>query len=276
MQKCCPVCGEKTPSKFSIYFDDYLTLYRCGTCSFVAQYPEENKNTVMEDYEHYYSLDFVNTGKKFQYPERTESFIDMANRIVGISGANSKVLDVGAGEGHFMSVAEKRGLQCVGVEPSPILADYAASIVKGEIKKGYYTKKMFPAESFDVITFIQVLEHLVDPGAALDAAWYHLKPGGFIMVEVPSIWAPHFLMYRLTGLKKFVKPPTGVIFSHVGYFSPRTLALLAQLHKFKKRQLITGRWFVKYHGLLKLVAFFVDPILNTLRIGGILYFGKKY
>ncbi len=269
------MCQADALSNFTVYFDSYVTLYQCQRCSFVAQYPELGRQTIVEDYEHFYSLDFVKQGKQFQYPERTNSFIDMVERLKKIVGSQARVLDVGSGEGHFMSIAESRGLECVGVEPSSTLADYATTRVAGEVKKGYYHKELFPPESFDAVTLVQVLEHLVDPGAALDTAYYHLRPGGVVMIEVPSILAPHFLAYRLTGIQKFVKPPTGVIYSHVGYFSPHSLVYLAQRHKFKTHHITTGRWRVKYHGLLKAIATITDPIMNVLKIGGILYFGKK-
>jgi hypothetical protein len=126
-----------------------------------------------------------------------------------------------------------------------------------------------------VITFIQVVEHLLNPLEILEIVQYHLKPGGIIMIEVPSRFAPHFLAYKATGIKWFVKPPDGVIDCHVSYFSPRSMRHLTQLAGFSEQSLVTGRWKAKYRGLLRYVAVFTDPIMNALGIGGILYTGWK-
>lgn len=44
----------------------------------------------------------------------------------------------------------------------------------------------FPAEAFDFVNLGAVLEHLHDPGAALERVLGWLKPGGVVHVAVPS------------------------------------------------------------------------------------------
>lgn len=273
--RCCMVCGECRPQKFSIYFDGYVKLYKCRSCSFVAQFSGPGNNTLVETYDEYYDLDFLKKGQEFMYPQRSRTFTDIANRIKRLVGSDKKLLDVGCGDAHFLKICETKGFVCTGVEPSKALSAYSATKVKGSIINAEYLPELFPKETFDVITFIQVVEHLLNPQEILKVAKHHLRPGGLLVIEVPSIWSPHFLAYWLTSIKTFVRPPTGVINCHVGYYSPHTLRLLVNTIGFKEQALITGRWQVKYSGLLRLVAIVLDPILNFLRIGGILYFAKK-
>jgi hypothetical protein len=96
-----------------------------------------------------------------------------------------------------------------------------------------------------------------------------------VVIEVPSIHAPHFLAYRLTGIEWFVKPPTGVITTHQGYYRPRTLVTLVTGIGFSIVELTTGRWRVKYGGLISSMARLTDPLFDILRIGGILLIGRK-
>lgn len=275
LSAACLVCQENRPEAFRIYFDGYIKLYRCLRCGFVAQYPGPGRARVVEDYDHYYDLDFVKRGQKYMYPTRQAAFVEMAERIKRRVGAGAAILDIGAGDGHFMSCLEQAGFRAIGVEPSVALANYATTQVRGVIKNSYYERNLFSPESFDAITFIQVLEHVANPAEILRTAWYHLRPGGYVIVEVPSVHSPHFLAYRLTHLKQFVRPPTGVIQCHISYFSPKTLRQLARTAGFSAEELVTGRWKVKYRGLIKLIATITDPIFNALRIGGIFYIGRK-
>lgn len=104
---------------------------------------------------------------------------------------------------------------------------------------------------------------------------YHLKRGGVLAIEVPSIWAPDFLAYLMTRIKWFVKPPSGMILSHVGYYTPKTLVALIDKCGFTKVCTITGRWRIKYSGLLGLVGATLEPALNAFRMGGILHLSRK-
>lgn len=43
------------------------------------------------------------------------------------------------------------------------------------------------AESYDFVLLFDVLEHVPDPAAFLTSALYHLKPGGWLFVDVPAL-----------------------------------------------------------------------------------------
>lgn len=268
----CGVCGEIRPEMFKHWFDGYIKLYRCLQCGFIAQYPGPGINTIQTDYEDAYSLDFVENGSEFMYPERSDAFQDIVNRICKIK-SGGKILDIGCGDGHFLYLCSKKGFDCSGVDHSKALTSFASQKTGAEIIQGLYDLEMFPENHFDIITLIQVLEHIPEPAKALEIAKYHLKSDGLLVIEVPSIHAPHFLLYEWTGLKKFVKPPTGVIVSHCGYYSPKSLTTLTRKCGFNQLSVTTGRWQFKYSGTLGIIGKMIDPILNLTRVGGILYFG---
>jgi len=272
LDRPCAVCGENRPEKFRSYFDGYLKLYRCVTCNFVAQYPGPGRYTVVESYNEFYDLAFVEQGKEWMYPERIPVLRDIASRIAQRKNGGA-LLDVGCGDGLFIQQAQQQGFTCTGVEDSAALAGYAHKKTDADIIHGQYSRDMFPAASFDVISFIQVVEHIPYPLPVLEAVKHHLKPGGLLVIEVPSIHAPHFLAYRMTGIKAFVAPPTGVIESHVGYHSPNTMRRLTGSAGFTELSLVTGRWKYKYSGLLRTLAYILDPLFEATEIGGILYIG---
>lgn len=275
LNKSCAVCGETKPEMFKIWFDGYVKLYRCLMCGFVAQYPGPGKSTVVTEYQELYSLDFLNMGQEFMYPRRRRGLYDILNRVTTIKPKGS-IMDVGCGDGHFLHLCSLKGsFKCYGVEGSKTLSLYASKKTGAKIVQGLYNRDMFPRDYFDIITFIQVLEHIPTPISAIETAKYHLRINGILVIEVPSIHSPHFLAYRRTGIKRFVKPPDGVIYSHYGYYSPKSLTTLTTRCGFQELAITTGRWQYKYTGFLGKAGKIIDPLLNLLKIGGILYIGKK-
>jgi len=53
----------------------------------------------------------------------------------------------------------------------------------------------FPAEKFDLILMISVLEHLWDPECVLKQCWKVLKGGGTLLINVPTWRGKFFLEY---------------------------------------------------------------------------------
>jgi SAM-dependent methyltransferase len=274
MCRPCAVCGEARPESFKVWYDGFVKLYRCLACGFVSQFPGPGKFTIVTDYQDSYTLSFLNNGQEFMYPKRRCVLQDIASRIAAVKKGGD-ILDVGCGDGHFLYLCSQMGFCCSGVEDSKALSTYASQKAGAQVLQGLYAKDMFPAESFDVITLIQVLEHIPNPIDALETAYYHLRPNGILVIEVPSIRSPHFLAYRLTGIKEFVKPPRGVVYCHFGYFAPKSLTTLTAKCGFKEISVVTGRWQYKYPGYLKPLGKVLDPLLNAVRVGGILYMGAK-
>jgi SAM-dependent methyltransferase len=92
----------------------------------------------------------------------------------------ARLLDVGAGRGRFVAAARDAGYEAEGIEPAGRAADGSirrASVEEAELEPG----------SFDVATVWHVLEHLEDPGVALDRIRSWLRPSGGVLVGVPNL-----------------------------------------------------------------------------------------
>jgi SAM-dependent methyltransferase len=258
----CPVCDCE--SEFRVFYRRELTLFRC-TCGFVFQNPK----TVLTDYGEWYGNRPLNG---WLHPWREPILLDTARRIAALQ--TGLLLDVGAGDGHFVACCQRVGLECVGVEGDSRLADYAARRTGVHVQQGMYRREMFGAGSFDAVSLIQVLEHAPEPQTVLRTVREHLRPGGLVAIEVPSLNAPHFLAYRATGIPWFVKHPRGVLYSHCGYYSPRTVRRLVERCGFDVCDLVVGRWGVRT-GVQARIGRVIDPALNRLGIGGILLLARK-
>jgi SAM-dependent methyltransferase len=77
-----------------------------------------------------------------------------------------------------------------------------------------------PAESFDVITCISVLEHLTEPQEALSQFRRLLAPGGLCLVNVPSWWGKWAL--ELSAFRLGLSPREEMD-DHKRYYDPSDL-----------------------------------------------------
>jgi SAM-dependent methyltransferase len=105
------------------------------------------------------------------------------------------LLDVGAGTFTNLPMLEEFGT-VVGLESSAQAIEIARrqhgdglQVIQGELPDGLPTDR-----TFDVITAIDVLEHLAQPVESLERMREVLKPGGWLFVTVPAwqfLWSAH-------------------------------------------------------------------------------------
>lgn len=120
-------------------------------------------------------------------------------RIVGellrpyLRGGPLTVLDAGCGTGGTLAMLEKIG-RVFAIDPFPEAAAYCAQRGFPRIAQASVTALPFPSSCFDVITSLDVIEHVGDDRAALGELCRVLKPGGVLMLTVPacmSLWSGH-------------------------------------------------------------------------------------
>ena len=97
-----------------------------------------------------------------------------------------KILDVGCASGYFLSAMSQLGWEVYGIEPSSQAARKAREVKGAQIKVGMLQPDDYEDETFDVVTFWSVLEHLHDPMGALKIVRSILKPTGHLHVCVPN------------------------------------------------------------------------------------------
>ena len=95
-----------------------------------------------------------------------------------------------------------------------------------------------PAESFDIVTMMDVMEHVVRPAQALASAKRMLRPGGVLYLHTPVVTALDriihvFLRVPLLGrLARLWQRARTSIF-HLQNYTPRALTLLAEREGFE-------------------------------------------
>jgi SAM-dependent methyltransferase len=107
---------------------------------------------------------------------------DFVERIV----PRGAFLDVGCGEGIHMALMRERGWDVCGVEVSRFAAQHARRVHNLDVFHGALADANLRPESFALVQFRHVIEHLADPKSALERAAGLLQPGGVMRIDTPG------------------------------------------------------------------------------------------
>lgn len=104
------------------------------------------------------------------------------------------ILDVGCGAGATLRELARLGEAC-GIDVEPSAVEAAARRSGCPVRLGHLPDGVpFPAGSFDVVTMLDVLEHIEDDRGSLAAVERLLRPGGMLLCTVPAyrfLWSEH-------------------------------------------------------------------------------------
>lgn len=111
----------------------------------------------------------------------------------GPTRADLRILDVGCGTGATLSVLEELG-EAIGIDSSEEALGFCKN--RGHRRLILARAEDLPtaAASVDVITALDLLEHIEDDAKAVRQLAEALRPGGLLLVTVPayrSLWSEH-------------------------------------------------------------------------------------
>lgn len=139
--------------------------------------------------------------------------------IAAFTGPSVRLCDIGCWTGALVAAAGARGWSAVGLEPSEwAVAQAACSGL--DVRRGSTDAHDLEFESFDVVTMCDVVEHLADPRAGLDAVRSLLRPGGTLFLTVPDAGS---VVARVLGRRWW-----SVLPMHLQYFTLPSLARLLE------------------------------------------------
>jgi 2-polyprenyl-3-methyl-5-hydroxy-6-metoxy-1,4-benzoquinol methylase len=186
-------------------------VVECRRCGLVYINPRPNGSEVLNDYQAVVDELYIQEleGRVLTFRRHLRPL----ERIVG-SPNGKRLLDVGCHVGVFVDVAQQRGWDAWGVEPSRWAAQQAQAHGL-KVINGTLLTSSFEDTSFDVISLWDVIEHVLDPRAELHKAYQLLRPGGIVVVHTIDIESS---FARIMGRRW-----PWLMEMHLYYFSPRTL-----------------------------------------------------
>jgi len=106
--------------------------------------------------------------------------------IIPFTG-EGKLLDIGCGNGRYLSALQKLGWQTYGIEQNPGSSEYARTELHLKVETGDLLNYEYKDRFFDVITMWHSLEHLYEPIPTLNEVKRILKDDGLLVIAVPNV-----------------------------------------------------------------------------------------
>lgn len=176
----CP-CGSTAPLG-EVFHTRTRRYVRCPACDLVFLYPRPTREVVEGYFREDYDGDY---GEVEASDDRLPVFQSVLEHLSRYRQPPGSVLDIGCGDGEFLTLCRQAGWDCSGIELSQQAAARAA-------KQGFTMLSPQALErgergrQFDVVTLINVLETVADPLTMLQQAASVLTPGGLVLVRATN------------------------------------------------------------------------------------------
>ena len=153
----------------------HLELWKCTKCA-TLYCPRPDSQTFLADE---YGSAAYDSGE--EAVDAAVAYADNLEKLVNLK--DMSVLDVGAGDGAFISECHRRGAKKIfGIEPSKAAIDSASIEIQSHLKLGTLDNVSAISEKFDLATLFMTVEHVADPNDAFASLKNCLSTNGRIAI----------------------------------------------------------------------------------------------
>ncbi len=215
-RSCCPACSSLQIKH--CYDKDGYKIFRCGFCSsmFVYDIPSSQELESIYSTKNYYELSQESTNRN-----RCEAL----RRIESLKRYKSKgsYFEIGCAKGVQLDIAKNYGYKTSGIELSQenveICIRNGHDVIRGFLEDSV---SRVPAKGYDVISCLDVIEHVENPIDFLSQAIAMLSTSGIMIVSTPNYSG---LTAKLLGRKDpYMTPP-----EHLNFFTSKGMRIIFQL-----------------------------------------------
>ena len=222
---------ENYKSQFNVDVNKYfvnvpeISIYICNETKYKFFYPTNLEG----DGQFYSQLERI----PWYYMEDKWEFLKASELI----HQSDKVLEIGAGKGHFVKRLIERNIDAVGLELNDSAIGYANKNALPIFKQTIKEHSKILNQKYDVVCAFQVIEHVSNVKEFIEDCISVLKEGGLFIVSVPN--HSSFLQYDSKNLLDM--PP-----HHMGQWSEEALTNIAPLFELELNHLFTEK-LANYH-----------------------------
>jgi SAM-dependent methyltransferase len=215
--KKCPACLSSN-AKREGEKNGYEILF-CRRCSTLYTSGNDAGPTIY-DYEDYYHERNTTT------PEIVARRLDETISEFASFNKNNRLLDVGCGSGALLEAAKRAGWNAEGIEVSRSSIEHVHSL-GFKVFHGTLEEARFDNGVFDVVTAVELLEHVPQPRELIKEIARVLRAGGLFWATTPN---GKGVSARLLGSRwSMVAPP-----EHLHLFSAKGLRLILKEAGFRQ------------------------------------------
>jgi SAM-dependent methyltransferase len=204
--------------------------------------------------------------KNFSHSPKFTGYMDVVSHLVQSGKPGQKVLDIPAGNGRLVAHLREQGFDAVCADINQAGPDYVYADMNQPLP--------FADASFDAVTCMEGIEHVLDPMALIGELCRITKKGGRIILTLPNIQCVYSRFYFLcTGCfyqfvpwnHRILKPGEKIDRGHITSLSYLQLNYLFQYHGAELVQLAGDRWKKKW--LIPFLLPFIGMGWIGMRVG---------
>lgn len=219
----CLLCEEKNLMELQKYKKHHLV--KCKKCSFIFSKKVPSKTELDKVYSNY-NREHNNITLLSQ-----EKIKNRAMQLINYKPLKT-VLDLGCGNGHFLSCFKDLGIKTYGTEYDEHSASNAQKKGAQILNGGLMPEIPSDINSFDAIVFTEVIEHINNPLTILNHFKKILSPGGLLFITTPNFNSiERYILKDLWGMICYPE--------HISYYTADTLDYALTKVGFKKISLHT-------------------------------------
>lgn len=182
----------------------------------------------------YYRIFFEVQKKHWWFVTKKKIVLELIRQFVPKS-TDHKILDIGCGTGLMLNALETIG-ETSGMDVSDDAIAFSREIFNGVVRKGMLPNDIpYEDQYFSLVTALDVIEHVDDDCAALQAIRSKIAPGGQAIITVPAfmfLWSEHDVLnehkrrYTLPELRTKLLE-AGFTIEKISYFNTLLLPLIS-------------------------------------------------
>ncbi|WP_150047386.1 MULTISPECIES: class I SAM-dependent methyltransferase [Methylomonas] len=183
---CCDYCGHcDGQPRYRLH---HSWLVSCPQCGMTYVNPRVKTALLREKLQAWAENDVVDAERiRIAFEENTlslyRSYLAELQRLHRLPG--TRLLDIGCSTGAFLSVARENHWLVEGLEYGNASAEYARTALGLKVHNAA-VEEFRPDQAFDVVSLLEVIEHLESPRACLTRIRDWLHPDGLLLISTPN------------------------------------------------------------------------------------------
>lgn len=262
----CPFCHTADIAKYSNKKFKEYELNKCNQCEVIFASPFKSPSV-----DFYTEAQDISSSQRhqilFPFPKNhpARNFKSLKN------GANKKILDIGCGNGSFLSFVSENEFECIGIDLDKKSISQAQ---KRNLKNTLFFNISLPEfiknqdliGTFDIITMFEVFEHLDNPEETIKLIKKLLKKDGIFIGSLPNI--DRFYMWKY--YMDYEIPPY-----HLSFWKIKSWKKYIEKHEFKMIFAENSNYYGYISDVIRLKHFYKNNMWSKV-INAFLLFTKRF
>jgi len=188
----CPLCSDRRRSV--LHTLERGRIVRCDGCDLVSMIALDGPDLVTCEYDRTYF--YPAAGKTVGYADYFGAERELRTQVAECFAASlgrplRTSLDVGCGGGYLVAALRRHGVRAWGVDPAAAVLEGADPACRRWLLHAELDAPEVAARGpFDLVTAMDVIEHIADPVAFLRTAAGLVRPGGALVLLTPRFGGP--------------------------------------------------------------------------------------